>query len=89
MKALNSQDIQASEQNSRTITVLGGGPAGLAVGYYANKNGFRFKIYEASADVGGMCRTLHYKDFAFDMGAHRLQALVRNQDLATLKGLKP
>jgi len=72
MKALNSQDVQASEQDSRTITVLGGGPAGLAVGYYANKNGFRFKIYEASADVGGMCRTLHYKDFAFDMGAHRL-----------------
>jgi len=72
MKALNFQNLQTSDQDLRTITVLGGGPAGLAVGYYANQNGFRFKIYEASAHVGGMCRTLHYKGFAFDMGAHRL-----------------
>lgn len=53
------------------ITVLGGGPAGLAVGYYAKKKNYAFIIYEASDKVGGNCITFHHKGFSFDSGAHR------------------
>jgi protoporphyrinogen oxidase len=53
------------------ITILGGGPAGLAVGYYAQKNGLPFTIYEASHRIGGNCITLKHGDFLFDSGAHR------------------
>jgi len=53
------------------ITVLGGGPAGLAAGYYAKKFELPFTIYEASERIGGNCTTLKYKDFHFDSGAHR------------------
>ena len=35
------------------ITVLGGGPAGLCVGYHAKKAGINFIILEATAAVGG------------------------------------
>lgn len=53
------------------ITILGGGLAGLAVGYYAKKNELPFTIYEASR-IGGNSITLEYGDFLFDSGAHRL-----------------
>jgi protoporphyrinogen oxidase len=53
------------------LSVLGGGPAGLAVGYYARKAGISFTIYEASDHVGGNCVTLKHGDFLFDSGAHR------------------
>lgn len=53
------------------LTILGGGPAGLAVGYYARKNELEFKIYESKNRIGGNCITLKHKDFLFDSGAHR------------------
>lgn len=58
--------------NHKHITVLGGGPAGLAVGYYAIKSGFPFTIYEASDHIGGNCITFKHGEFLFDSGAHRL-----------------
>jgi hypothetical protein len=53
------------------ITILGGGPAGLAIGYYAQKAGLEFRIYEAQNHVGGNCVTLQQGGFKFDSGAHR------------------
>lgn len=55
-----------------TIHILGGGPAGLAAGFYARGHGLRFRIFEAGAEVGGNCRTLRWGDLRFDTGAHRL-----------------
>lgn len=54
------------------LNILGGGPAGLAAGYYAHKHGLAFRVHEAGAEVGGNCRTLRWGDFLFDTGAHRL-----------------
>jgi protoporphyrinogen oxidase len=54
------------------IAILGGGPAGLAVGYYARKRGLDFSIYEAGDRVGGNCVTHRHGEFRFDSGAHRL-----------------
>lgn len=53
------------------ISILGGGPAGLAAGYYAAKGEFKFTIYEASNRIGGNCATLTWNNFRFDLGAHR------------------
>ena len=53
------------------VQILGGGPAGLAAGYYAKQRGLDFALFEASTHVGGNCRTLQAGDFRFDTGAHR------------------
>jgi len=55
----------------KRIVILGGGPSGLAAGYFAKKNGLPFIIYEASSQVGGNAVTFKYGDFRFDSGAHR------------------
>src|SRR5438132_6079991 len=56
---------------SPEVAVLGGGPAGLAVGYDARKAGVNFRIYEAQKRTGGNCVTLQHGKFRFDSGAHR------------------
>ena len=53
------------------LDILGAGSAGIAAGYFAKKRGLRFKVYEASGEFGGNCRTFRHKDFMFDAGADR------------------
>lgn len=72
MRTLDLQVPGIHPKTPRKITILGGGPAGLAVGYYGRLTGIPFQIFEASPQVGGGCRTLRHQDFRFDLGAHRL-----------------
>jgi len=60
------------KSNVHRITILGAGPAGLSAGYYAQKKGIPFKLYEATERVGGNSVTLSRGDFLFDSGAHRI-----------------
>ena len=53
------------------LHILGAGPAGLAVGYYAKKNNIIFNLYESSNQVGGNCKTIKDGQFSYDTGAHR------------------
>ena len=53
------------------LTVLGGGPAGLATGHFARKQGLPFTIFEASPRAGGNATTFQEGPFRFDSGAHR------------------
>ena len=53
------------------LTILGGGPAGLAVAHYAHRAGVPFTLYERTADLGGLCRTLQHGAHRYDAGAHR------------------
>jgi protoporphyrinogen oxidase len=53
------------------LTILGGGPAGLGLAYYAQRAGRPFVLYEKSEALGGMCRTLEHGAHRFDAGAHR------------------
>ncbi len=55
----------------RHLSILGGGLAGLALGFFAREHGFPFRIYEAHEQVGGNCRTFQRDEFRFDSGAHR------------------
>ena len=53
------------------VVILGGGPAGLGVAFYAHRAGLPFTLLEASAELGGMCRTLSCGEHLYDSGAHR------------------
>ncbi len=53
------------------LTILGGGPAGLAVAYYAQAAGLDFRLFEKAQQVGGHCRTLEFAGHRYDTGAHR------------------
>ena len=57
---------------NKKITILGGGPAGLSVGYYAKKNNIPFELFESSKKLGGNCSTFKTNEFYYDSGAHRL-----------------
>ena len=54
-----------------SITILGGGPAGLGLAFYAHRAGVPFVLLEASSDLGGMCRTFRCGEHLYDCGAHR------------------
>ena len=58
--------------NKLELYILGGGPAGVALSYYAHKNNIDFKLFEATSQIGGNCRTITHGDFKYDTGAHRL-----------------
>lgn len=53
------------------IVILGAGPAGLAAAYALCKRGERPIVLEKSGEVGGICRTVNYKGYIFDIGGHR------------------
>ncbi|MBI3553701.1 MAG: FAD-dependent oxidoreductase [Elusimicrobia bacterium] len=53
------------------LTILGGGPAGVGLAYYAHRSGLPFVLYEKSQELGGMCRTFRHGEHRWDAGAHR------------------
>src|SRR5947208_15981258 len=53
------------------VVIIGAGPAGLTAGYLLSKEGVRTTILESDDVVGGISRTVQYKEFRFDIGGHR------------------
>ncbi len=53
------------------VAVLGAGPAGLAASLALARRGATPVLYERAATVGGICRTLSYQGYYFDLGGHR------------------
>ena len=54
------------------VLIIGAGPAGLTAGYQLTKAGKTAVIIERDPQyVGGLSRTVHYKDYLFDIGGHR------------------
>lgn len=66
-------------KNPGNVVVLGAGPAGLAVGHELTANGVKVTVLERNEFVGGLCRTVDYKGFKFDLGGHRW--FTKNEDL--------
>tara|TARA_X000001036_G_scaffold437903_1_gene484362 strand:+ start:1102 stop:2436 length:1335 start_codon:yes stop_codon:yes gene_type:complete len=60
------------KNNCSQVDILGAGPAGLGVGYYAKTKKIPVSIYELSNSVGGNSRTISNGEFRYDTGAHRL-----------------
>ena len=61
------------------VAILGAGPAGLAAGHELSANGAKVTVLERNDYVGGLCRTVHYKGYKFDLGGHRW--FTKNEDL--------
>ncbi len=52
--------------------IVGAGPAGLTAAYELSKHHAPFVVLESDPEyVGGISRTVNYKDFRFDIGGHR------------------
>lgn len=61
-----------SNSKKKRIGIIGAGPAGLTAAYLISKdNRFEVDLYEASKEVGGMCKTLKLWDHKVDIGPHR------------------
>jgi len=55
----------------RPIVIIGAGPAGLTAAYILSKAGRKSIVLEKDQTVGGIARTVNYKDYHFDIGGHR------------------
>lgn len=56
----------------RTAIIIGAGPAGLTAAYeLLDKTNIKPIIYELSADIGGIAKTVQYKGNRIDIGGHR------------------
>jgi protoporphyrinogen oxidase len=60
---------------ARTI-VIGAGPAGLSAAYLLAKHEGEVTVLEADPTyVGGLSRTVSYKNWLFDLGGHRFHSI--------------
>jgi protoporphyrinogen oxidase len=53
------------------VVIMGGGPAGLAAAYDLSKHKIETVVLEKEQQVGGISKTIVYKDYYFDLGGHR------------------
>lgn len=65
--------------DARHVIVLGAGPAGLATAHELSRLGAQVTVLERNTYVGGLCRTVDYKGYRFDLGGHRWFS--KNEDL--------
>ena len=65
--------MQESEKqrDNKKIVIIGGGPAGLTAAYQLYKLGKESVVLEKDRVVGGISRTVNYKNYLFDIGGHR------------------
>lgn len=56
----------------KTAIIIGAGPAGLTAAYeLLDKTDIKPIVYETTADIGGICKTVNYKGNRIDIGGHR------------------
>jgi protoporphyrinogen oxidase len=70
MKPAPAERVRQLRPGDRII-VCGAGPAGLTAAYLLTKQGYQVTVLETDGVVGGISRTVRYKDYRFDIGGHR------------------
>ncbi|OOB78492.1 MAG: putative selenate reductase subunit YgfK [Epulopiscium sp. Nuni2H_MBin003] len=48
----------AKPNNGKTVSIVGGGPAGMSAAFFLSRAGFSVTIYEATAKLGGVVRNV-------------------------------
>jgi len=73
------------ERSTFKAAIIGAGPAGLTAAYELSKQRAPVVVLESDPQyVGGISRTVNYKDFRFDIGGHRFFSKSREvEDLWT------
>ncbi len=58
---------------AKKAIIIGAGPAGLCAAYELLKKSDEYEvtILEETNDVGGISKTVKYKDYRMDIGGHR------------------
>jgi protoporphyrinogen oxidase len=59
------------DDRSRSVVILGAGPAGLSAAYELCNLGIPSVVLERDSVVGGLARTVEHNGFRFDIGGHR------------------
>lgn len=62
--------------------IIGAGPAGLACAYTLSKSNIPSLVVEKESECGGLCRTLNYQGYLFDIGGHRF--ITKSKEIAQL-----
>ena len=62
--------------------IIGAGPAGMACAYELAKAGHKPVIFDIEQQPGGICRTLDYQGYLFDIGGHRF--LTKSEEIQEL-----
>ena len=57
--------------SAHNVVIIGAGPAGLTAAYELAKHEVPAVVLEADNIVGGIARTVNYKNYLFDIGGHR------------------
>jgi protoporphyrinogen oxidase len=53
------------------VVIIGAGPAGLTAAYVLSRAEVPSIVLEKDQTVGGIARTVNYKNYYFDIGGHR------------------
>ncbi len=59
------------EELNDKVVIIGAGPAGLTAAYQLSKLGKKSIVLEKDHMVGGIAKTVNYKNYLFDIGGHR------------------
>ena len=68
----------------KSITIVGGGIAGLSAGCYGQMNGYRTQIFELHDKPGGLCTSWKRKGYTFDGCLHWLVGSSRASSLYSI-----
>src|SRR5262245_47101657 len=55
----------------RKAIIIGGGPAGLTAAFELSRKEIPSIVLEKDSIVGGLAKTVEYKNYHFDIGGHR------------------
>ena len=66
-----------NRNKSKKVIIIGGGPAGLTAAYDLSRKGVEAFVLEMDDKLGGISRTVKYKDYHFDIGGHRFFTKVK------------
>ncbi|MEJ8566453.1 NAD(P)/FAD-dependent oxidoreductase [Elongatibacter sediminis] len=75
----DEQEEQPADRlgGAEPCVIVGGGPAGLTAAHELNRLGHAAVVLEADHQVGGISRTVEYRNYRFDIGGHRFFTKVR------------